>query len=78
MNERLAAQQDASFDRAQAQYDAQEPPEFPECRICNGTGKVEVASFLDVDGIEMPWPRAINAPEVACPSCMDRRGEWRR
>ena len=72
MEELLAERQDASFHRAQAHYDAMEPPEEQECRVCDGQGRVVVASILDVDGKEHPWPPEVHrgeGPEIECPFC---------
>jgi hypothetical protein len=79
MNDLLAARQEASFGRAQAHYDAMGPPEPIECRFCDGTGKVTVASVLDCDCVEHEWPNSIvlggksfpDGPEVECPFCID-------
>lgn len=62
-------QSDIAFNNAQAGYDSREPKDEPECLYCYGTGKVVVASFLDADGKEHPWPvdYAPDGPEIACP-----------
>ena len=72
MNDLQTARSDAAFHRAQAHYDNMEPPEVPECQVCDGTGKVVVAAILDVDGKEIPWPADVHGgegPETACPWC---------
>jgi len=65
------------FDRAQAAYDRQEPPE--PCRICDGTCRVEVEAITDADGCLIYWP-TINKPEVECSFCIDGvkqpDGDW--
>jgi len=80
MNDLVSARQDASFGRAQSHYDAMEPPEEEECRICDGTARVVVAAILDVDGKEHPWPvgYAPDGPEIECPWCGSGTGERER
>jgi len=68
VSDTFSDRQQASFDRAQAQHDAQEPPE--PCRVCDGTCKVEVEAITDSDGCLIYWP-TINKPEVECPFCVD-------
>jgi hypothetical protein len=84
MNDIQAQRSDASFARAQAHYDHMEPPEPYECRVCDGTGKVTVASILDCDSVEREWPNSIvlggksfpDGPEVECPFCVDGVKQW--
>lgn len=59
------------FERAQAAYDTQEPPEEPICPICNNEGKVEVAVIVGCEGQECRWPEEKfgSRPEVDCPFC---------
>ena len=72
MNDLQAARSDAAFACAQAAYDHMEPPEEPECPVCDGTGTVVVASIRDVDGKEHSWPADVlggYGPEIECPWC---------
>jgi hypothetical protein len=58
------------FESAQRAYDNQEPPEVPECLICDGAGKVEVSAVAGCEGKVWPWPSNQNRPEVDCPFCV--------
>jgi len=70
MNDTWTERSTTGFDRAQAAYDRQEPKEYPECRVCDGTCRVEVASVFDVDGHERFWPVGRGEHvEVDCPFC---------
>lgn len=79
MNDTWTERSQSSFERAQSHYDHMEPKEYPECRVCDGTGKVTVASILDCDSVEREWPNSIvlggksfpDGPEVECPFCVD-------
>lgn len=69
MNDTFAERATSGMDRAQSHYDNMEPPE--PCRICDGTGRVRVASIQDVED------RIIylegDGPEVGCPFCEGAR-----
>ena len=66
MNGTFDERSQSSFDRAESAH--LEPPEYPECRICDGTCRVEVASICDCDGKQHPWPNNTGV-DVECPFC---------
>ena len=45
-----------------------DPPYEPDCLVCDGTCKVEVAKITDRDGCLRDWPTS-PPPEVDCPWC---------
>ena len=59
------------FEKAQAEYDRQEPPEYPPCHYCDDQGTLEIACLSDVDGHpqEVPESYKHSAP---CPWCPTR------
>jgi hypothetical protein len=69
MNDTLTERSTSGFDRAQSHYDNMEPPENT-CQVCDGTGRVEVASVLDVDGKEVWWPNGFSPVDIECPFCV--------
>ncbi len=51
-----------------------DPPFEPDCQMCDGTRKVTVSGFLDVDGKPHDWPGGsddVTGPEVDCPWCAE-------
>lgn len=49
-----------------------DPPYEPDCEMCDGDRKVEVAMYRDADGAIHAWPLGrddVPAPEVDCPWC---------
>ena len=49
-----------------------DPPCEPDCKVCDGIGKVDVSMILDRDGVPRNWPQGsedVPAPEVDCPWC---------
>lgn len=71
MNDAWWDRAQSSYERAQSHYDNMEPPEYPECVWCDGTGKLIVASVYDVYDKERPWPSESPEAEVRCPFCLD-------
>ena len=45
-----------------------DPPDEPDCLVCDGVGTVEVAAITDRDGRPVDWP-PITPCLVDCPWC---------
>lgn len=59
-----------SYQKAQAQYDAQEPPEERECRFCDGQGVVVVSELKDAGGVRYSFSAQTELPSMPCPICV--------
>ncbi len=48
-----------------------DPPDKPDCLVCDDVGTVEVATITDRDGHPVDWPtsKVAPVPEVDCPWC---------
>ena len=62
------------FARAQAEYDAQMPPEYVPCTRCDDQGELDIACLYDVDGNPQEVPENYNH-SAPCPWCPIERAK---